>query len=116
MSKAKDLKLLIQAGVSSKVNKSGKFGGNRIVKTYVCGIPFTFTFTIDQTTLEDDTITIMNMNSMKQIRISLQDVSTTIDKLKRETLLGLTCWPNIPTLNEMKMTESNTFNFKNRSF
>jgi len=67
-------KLLTQAGVSSKVDDSSQTVGKRYARTDECGIPYAFT--IDHTTIEDDTVTMREMDTMKQIRISLHDASS----------------------------------------
>lgn len=45
--------------------------GKRYARTDECGIPYAFT--IDHLTLDDDTVTMREMDTMKQIRINLQD-------------------------------------------
>lgn len=78
--KTRELKaLLTKAGVSSKVDDSGQSVGRRYARADECGIPYAFT--IDHTTLDDDTITMRDMDSMKQIRIQLKEASSIISDL-----------------------------------
>lgn len=66
--KVRELKaLLTKAGISSKLDDSGQTVGKRYARTDECGIPYAFT--IDHTTLEDNTVTMREMDTMKQIRI-----------------------------------------------
>lgn len=68
--KVRELKaLLTKAGISSKIDDSGTSVGKRYARTDECGIPYAFT--IDHTTLEDSTVTMREMDTMKQIRINL---------------------------------------------
>jgi glycyl-tRNA synthetase len=62
--KVRELKsLLTKAGISSKVDDSGQSVGKRYARTDECGIPYAFT--IDHTTLEDSTVTMREMDTMK---------------------------------------------------
>ena len=82
MPKVRELKaLLTHAGVSSKVDDSGQSVGRRYARTDECGIPYAFT--IDHTTLENDTVTMREMDSMKQIRIPLKEAPGIIASLIR---------------------------------
>ena len=66
----------MRAGVSNKVDDSGVSVGKRYARTDECGIPFAIT--VDFDTLKDDTVTLRGLDSMKQIRLPLADVSTLI--------------------------------------
>ena len=69
--KVRELKsLLIKAGISNKVDESGQSVGKRYARTDEQGIPYAFT--IDHQTLDDNTVTMREMDTMKQIRISAQ--------------------------------------------
>lgn len=62
---------MTRAGLSSKVDDSGQTVGKRYARTDECGIPYAFT--IDHETLENDTVTMREMDTMKQIRINLHE-------------------------------------------
>ena len=55
--------LLTAAGLSSKLDDSGQTVGKRYARTDECGIPYAFT--IDFDTLEDNTITMREIDTMK---------------------------------------------------
>jgi len=59
--------MLIRHGVTSKVDDSGQTVGKRYARTDECGIPFAVT--VDFDTLNDDTVTLRSLDSMKQIRL-----------------------------------------------
>jgi glycyl-tRNA synthetase len=61
--------LLTSAGMSSKLDDSGQTVGKRYARTDECGIPFAFT--IDYDTLEDNTVTMREIDTMKQIRLPM---------------------------------------------
>jgi len=65
-------KSLIRAGVSNKVDDSGVTVGKRYARTDECGIPFAIT--VDFDTLKDDTVTLRDLASMKQIRLPAADL------------------------------------------
>ena len=65
--------LLTKAGLSSKTDDSGQSVGKRYSRTDEQGIPYAFT--IDHQTLEDDTVTMREMDTMKQIRIDLKEAA-----------------------------------------
>ena len=59
--------LLTRNGITSKVDDSGQSIGRRYARTDECGIPFALT--IDFDTLKDQTVTLRDLDSMKQIRL-----------------------------------------------
>ena len=73
---------LIRAGVSSKIDDSGTSIGNsfnhfnnsvigkRYARTDECGIPFAIT--VDNDTLKENTVTLRDLNTMKQIRVPVR--------------------------------------------
>ena len=61
--------MLTRAGISSKIDDSGQTIGKRYARTDECGIPFAIT--VDFDTLKDDTVTLRELNTMKQIRIKV---------------------------------------------
>jgi len=63
--------ILTKAGISSRIDDSSSTVGKRYARTDECGIPYAFT--VDYTTLEDDTITMRELDSMKQIRLPITD-------------------------------------------
>jgi len=76
-------KLLLQEGLSSKVDDSGQSVGKRYARTDECGIPYAFT--IDFDTLEQNTITMRELDSMKQIKLPMADASAVLNKLSKQT-------------------------------
>lgn len=75
---------LITAGVTSKVDDSGQSVGKRYARTDECGIPFAIT--VDFDTLKDDTVTVRDLDSMKQVRMHSDDVAQTLlDLTSRKT-------------------------------
>ena len=66
----------MKAGVSSKVDDSGVSVGKRYARTDECGIPFAIT--VDFDTVKDETVTLRGLDSMKQIRLPLADLSSLI--------------------------------------
>jgi glycyl-tRNA synthetase len=72
-------KLLIRHGVSSKVDDSGQTVGKRYARTDECGIPFAIT--VDFETLQDETVTLRELDSMKQVRLPIVDVAATVNTL-----------------------------------
>jgi glycyl-tRNA synthetase len=72
--KVQELKtLLTKSGLSSKVDDSGQTVGRRYARTDEMGIPYAFT--IDHDTLNDNTVTMREMNTMKQIRLPIPDAA-----------------------------------------
>jgi glycyl-tRNA synthetase len=61
--------MLTYNGISVKVDDSGQTIGKRYARTDEIGIPFGIT--IDGLTLEDDTVTLRERDSMAQIRIKV---------------------------------------------
>lgn len=66
-------RILIRAGVSNKVDDSGVSVGKRYARTDECGIPYAIT--VDFDTLTDNTVTMRDLFSMKQIRLPIADVA-----------------------------------------
>lgn len=66
-------------GVSSKIDDSGQSVGKRYARTDECGIPFAIT--VDKDTLEDNTVTLRDLDSMKQIRLPIADVAFVINAM-----------------------------------
>lgn len=71
--------LLIKAGLSSKIDDSGQTVGKRYARTDECGIPFAFT--VDFDTLEDNTVTMRELHTMKQIRLPIKDTPRILQRL-----------------------------------
>lgn len=65
-------KQLIRAGISSKVDDSSQTVGKRYARTDECGIPFAVT--VDNRTLEDNTVTVRELHTMKQIRLPIGEM------------------------------------------
>lgn len=78
--------LLTRAGLSSKVDDSGQTVGKRYARTDECGIPYAFT--VDFQTLEDNTVTMRELDTMKQIRLPASEAPGVLNSL----VLGHTKW------------------------
>jgi glycyl-tRNA synthetase len=61
---------LTKAGISSKIDDSGQTIGKRYARTDECGIPFAIT--VDFDTLNDETVTLRELNTMKQVRLKVR--------------------------------------------
>lgn len=75
-------KLLIRTGISSKVDDSSNTVGKRYARTDECGIPFAVT--VDERTFEDDTVTVRELHTTKQIRLPCQEMVTLLRDLVQE--------------------------------
>lgn len=85
-----ELKLkLNKEGVSSKVDDSSQTIGRRYARTDECGIPFAIT--VDNDTLSDNTVTLREIHSTKQVRIPISDLSSVILSLSK----GIMNWQDI---------------------
>ena len=65
--------------MSSKLDDSGQTVGKRYARTDECGIPFAFT--IDFETLEDNTVTMREIDTMKQVRLPMTDAPQVLSNL-----------------------------------
>ena len=79
-------KALVRAGISSKVDDSQQTVGRRYARTDECGIPFAVT--VDNRTMQDDTVTIRELHSMKQIRLGSEAMVT----LLKDLIAEFTTW------------------------
>jgi len=77
---------LIKNGVTSKVDDSGVTVGKRYARTDECGIPFAIT--VDFDTLKDETVTIRDLDSMKQVRLPISEVAQNVNAMTN----GLLKW------------------------
>lgn len=78
--KVQDIKrILIRAGVTSKVDDSSQTVGKRYARTDECGIPFAIT--VDNDTLVDQSVTLRELDSMKQIRLPISELAGLIISL-----------------------------------
>ena len=71
--------MLIKAGISNKVDDTGVTVGKRYARTDECGIPFAIT--VDFDTLQDETVTLRDLDSMKQIRLPITEVPRVVNSL-----------------------------------
>lgn len=71
--------MLTKAGVSSKIDDSGQTIGKRYARTDECGIPFAIT--VDFDTAKDQTVTLRDLDTMKQVRMPIADLSNNITQL-----------------------------------
>jgi glycyl-tRNA synthetase len=70
---------LTKAGISSKIDDSGQTIGKRYARTDECGIPFAIT--VDFDTLTEESVTLRDLHSMKQVRMKIQDLPSNISAL-----------------------------------
>ena len=77
---------MIKNGVTSKVDDSGVTVGKRYARTDECGIPFAIT--VDFDTLKDETVTIRDLDSMKQVRLPIAEVADNVNAMTN----GLIKW------------------------
>ena len=81
--------LLTAAGLSSKLDDSGSTVGKRYARTDECGIPYAFT--IDFDTLEDNTVTMREIDTMKQIRLPISETPKVLNDLVHNVILWSDC-------------------------
>jgi len=74
--------MLVRAGISSKVDDSQQTVGKRYARTDECGIPFAIT--VDTRTMSDNTVTIRELHTMKQIRLSVDEAVKLLSDLVAE--------------------------------
>ena len=70
---------LMDSDLATRVDKSSATLGRRYARTDELGVPFAVT--VDFQTINDGTVTLRERDSMKQIRISKEDVTTLIFKI-----------------------------------
>ena len=75
-------KILVQNGITYKIDKVDSIG-KRYARTDEIGIPFGST--IDNTTLEDNTVTLREIDTMKQIRVPIPDIGNIIKSVYNRT-------------------------------
>ena len=80
---------MIRNGVTSKVDDSGVTVGKRYARTDECGIPFAIT--VDFETLKDETVTIRDLDSMKQVRLPIAEVADNVNSM----INGLIKWQQV---------------------
>lgn len=80
---------LIKAGISNKLDDTGVTVGKRYARTDECGIPYALT--IDFETLDTHDVTMRDLSSMKQIRLPIVDIATTISGLSNDQLTWDQC-------------------------
>ena len=68
-------KVLVQNGISYKIDEVDSIG-RRYARTDEIGVPFGIT--IDDITLKDNTVTLREIDTMKQIRVPINEVGTVI--------------------------------------
>mmetsp|Transcript_351 Transcript_351/g.416 ORF Transcript_351/g.416 Transcript_351/m.416 type:complete len:638 (+) Transcript_351:100-2013(+) len=77
-------RMLTQNGISSKIDDSSTAIGKKYARTDEIGIPFGIT--IDHTTLENETVTLRDRDSMKQTRVPLENLVAELNDLVRENV------------------------------
>ena len=80
---------MTKGGVSSKIDDSGQTIGKRYARTDECGIPFAIT--VDFDTLNDNTVTLRDLDTMKQVRMPIADLGSNITLLSH----GLKTWDDV---------------------
>jgi glycyl-tRNA synthetase len=99
---AQDLKTLLnKSNLSSKIDDSKVNVGKRYARTDECGIPYAFT--IDPETITTQTVTMRDLDTMKQIRLPIAETPALLGDL----VLGNTTWadalakyPNVEAKND----------------
>ena len=81
--------MLTRAGVSSKIDDSGQTIGKRYARTDECGIPFAIT--VDFDTINDETVTLRDLDTMKQVRMPINQLANNITQLS----FGLKKWEDV---------------------
>lgn len=71
------------------MDDSGVTVGKRYARTDECGIPFAIT--VDFDSLQDDTVTLRDLDSMKQIRLPISELAQLISDLTT----GYTKWHDV---------------------
>ena len=69
-------KVLVQNGISYKIDDTGDSIGRRYARTDEIGIPFGVT--IDDVTVKDNTVTLREIETMKQLRVPIEEVGVVI--------------------------------------
>lgn len=81
--------LFTRAGISSKIDDSGQTIGKRYARTDECGIPFAVT--VDFDTITDESVTLRDLHTMKQVRMKIADLPANISQLS----LGQKTWQQV---------------------
>lgn len=81
--------MLTRAGVSSKIDDSGSTIGKRYARTDECGIPFAIT--VDFDTLKDESVTLRDLDTMKQVRMPIKQLPGNIMQLSA----GMKTWEEV---------------------
>eukprot|EP00239_Pterosperma_sp_CCMP1384_P001339 CAMPEP_0197849318 /NCGR_PEP_ID=MMETSP1438-20131217/11632_1 /TAXON_ID=1461541 /ORGANISM="Pterosperma sp., Strain CCMP1384" /LENGTH=694 /DNA_ID=CAMNT_0043461941 /DNA_START=107 /DNA_END=2191 /DNA_ORIENTATION=- len=80
---AKVASSLLKLGLSRKVDESGITIGKRYARTDEIGVPFAVT--VDPQTIEDNTVTLRERDTMDQVRLPLDEVAPTVRSMCDET-------------------------------
>lgn len=91
--------MLTKRGISHKVDDSSAKIGKRYARTDEIGIPFGIT--IDYLTLEDNTVTLRERDSMKQVRIPIKDLPDTLHSLCTDEMV----WEDVTKIYPMFESE-----------
>lgn len=86
--------MLAHAGISQKVDDTGAAIGKRYARTDEIGVPFAVT--IDFQTVEDNTVTLRERDTMAQVRIPIADLVAVISQLSDHTLEWATVQARYP--------------------
>ncbi|CAM9230060.1 unnamed protein product [Sphacelaria rigidula] len=89
--------------ISAKLDSSGAAIGRRYARMDELGVPFGIT--IDFQTLEDDTVTLRERDSMVQVRMPLADVAPLMEELVRETVTWKDCTSKYALMEGQAATE-----------
>lgn len=85
---------LNKEGVSSKIDDSSQTIGRRYARTDECGIPFAIT--VDNDTLKENTVTLREIHTTKQVRIPIDDLSIVILNLSKGIITWQDCQEKYP--------------------
>ncbi|CAF4311876.1 unnamed protein product [Rotaria socialis] len=94
--------LLTQAGISYKVDTSSSCIGKRYARCDEIAIPFAVTVDFD-TSLQPPSIAFRELNSMKQIRVPIDEIVSVVQRLSTEQ----TTWTKISTMYPMFTEQQN---------
>jgi len=81
-------------GVSSKVDETGQSIGRRYARTDEIGIPFGIT--VDYDTVKDNTVTLRERDSTKQVRVKITEVAPLLRRLCDNTITWDTVLQHFP--------------------
>ncbi|KAL6070514.1 glycine--tRNA ligase [Balamuthia mandrillaris] len=92
---------LTAAGLSSKVDATGQTIGRRYARTDEIGVPFGVT--IDFQTVEDETVTLRERETLKQLRVPIAELASVVQSIVE----GRTTWEEVLASGKYPLQETN---------